>query len=328
MTSEKASLKFTLQEVLEFTDIFIHLKTPETKSYAFYRKYQQTIDLNDDLKMHVTKMRDIIKKKYADTGQGSFRIAYMNRLYRCTLIKSVEGLIAECRSQPRELIPLPQIGLPSQIRNWVVNERLNKGGLILVVGAVGSGKTTTCAAIAKSRVELFGGVLLTIEDPAELPMHGRIGKGLCIQYEIENKEDFLEAGRLAMRCYPADKAGIMFIGEIRDAESASLALRASLDGRLVVATMHGDSVITALKRLVSYASQQMSMEEAYSLLYNGFRLCLHQKRTKTEFNVEFLADTESTARLMLQGELEKLGSEIDMQRIKLKNLDPIKLRKV
>lgn len=327
MSTSNQTPNLSPQEVLEFTDIYIHMKNPESKSYAFYRKYQQTIDLNDDLRLHVSKMRDIIWKKYKETNLGSFRVAYRDRLYRCTLIKSVDGFIVECRSQPRILIPLSKIGLPNQIRNWVMNERLTKGGLILVVGAIGSGKTTTCAAIAKARIELFGGVLLTIEDPAELPMHGRIGKGLCIQYEIESKEDFLEAGRLAMRCYPADKAGIMFIGEIRDSESAALALRASLDGRLVVATMHGDSVISAIKRLVSYASKAMSTEEAFSLLYNGFRLCLHQKRTRTAFEVDFLADTEQVARLMLQGELEQLGSELDAQRIKMKNHEPIELRR-
>ncbi|KDM89948.1 ATPase, T2SS/T4P/T4SS family [Photobacterium galatheae] len=315
-------------EILDFSDIYIHLKDPAEKSYLFFKKFRATLDVNTDSAPHVKRMADIIKKKYSETNQLSFRIAYFNRLYRVTIIKSVDGMMAECRAQPRQLIPLNQIGFPSQIKNWTLNERLCKGGLILVVGAVGSGKTTTCAAIAKARVELFGGVLLTIEDPAELPMHGRIGNGLCIQYEIETKEDFLEAGRLALRCYPADKAGIMFIGEIRDSKSASLALRASLDGRLVVATMHGDSVTSALQRLVSYTTEEMSRDEAYSLLQNGFRLCLHQEWDAGKLKFEFLADTQSAAKTIKQQKLDLLGSEIYAQQTLLHTNQPIKLRDI
>lgn len=329
--SNGASMPVAPQQIpakatMEFTDIYIHLKEPDKKSYFFYKGLRKTIDVTPDSAMHVKKMADIIKRKHEDSGQMSFRVGYLNRLYRVTLIKSVDGVLAECRSQPRELIPLGQIGLPPQVRNWTLNERLCKGGLILVVGPVGSGKTTTCAAIAKARVELFGGVLLTIEDPAELPMHGRIGNGLCIQYEIETQDDFVEAGRLALRCYPADKAGIMFIGEIRDSKSAALALRASLDGRLVVATMHGDSVISALKRIVSFTTEEMSKDEAYSLLQNGFRLCLHQKRESGQLEVEFLADTVQATQLMLQQKLDHLKSEIDQQRILLDKNEAIKLR--
>ncbi|MBU2896047.1 ATPase, T2SS/T4P/T4SS family [Vibrio hepatarius] len=315
-------------EVLDFSDIYIHLKEPETKSYMFFKRIRQTVDVNADSAPHIKKMADIIKKKHEETKQLSFRIAYLKRLYRVTMIKSVDGTMAECRAQPRQLISLSKLGLPPQVKNWTLNERLCKGGLILVVGAVGSGKTTTCAAIAKARVELFGGVLLTIEDPAELPMHGRIGNGLCVQYEIETKEDFLEAGRLALRCYPADKAGIMFIGEIRDSKSASLALRASLDGRLVVATIHGDSVISALQRLISYSTEEMSINEAYSLLQNGFRLCLHQEWVAGQLKVQFLADTQAAAKTIKQQKIDLLGSELYAQQTKLINNEPIKLREI
>ncbi len=315
-------------EVLDFTDIYIHLSEPALKSYLFFKRLKQTISVNQDSAPHVKKMSDIIKKKHTETKRSSFRISYLSRLYRVTIIKSVDGLMAECRAQPRNLIPLGNLGLPSKIRNWALNERLCKGGLILVVGSVGSGKTTTCAAIAKARVELFGGVLLTIEDPAELPMHGPIGNGLCIQYEVETKEDFLEAGRLALRCYPADKAGIMFIGEIRDSKSASLALRASLDGRLVVATMHGDSVISSLQRLISYSSEDMSQDEAYSLLQNGFRLCLHQERGMDGLKIGFLADTLAAAQAIKQQRLDQLGSEIYAQEQLLNTNKVIKLREI
>lgn len=318
-----------IENILEFSDVYIHMTHPDTKSYLFYKGIENTIDCDKDSAMYIRKLTDIIKNKIIRINHKSFRVSFHNRLYRVTLIKSVDGMIAKCRSQPRVLIPLPDLGLPPTIRNLVQSRRLCSGGLILVVGAIGSGKTTTCAAIGKSRVESYGGVLLTIEDPAELPMHGRIGKGLCIQYEIENKEDFLEAGRLALRCYPADKDGILFIGEIRDSESAQLALRASLDGRLVLATMHGDSVPSALKRIVSYASD-IKKEEAEMLLYTGFRLCLHQKMDSknNKLNVEFLVDTNEAAMVIQQGKFDHLQSEIDRQKILLENNQPIKLRGV
>ena len=313
--------------IFEFSDIYINLRDPSINSYLFHKKINKVVEISEDTAIYVRKLAELIRGKYERTNQKSFRVSFCNRLYRVTLIKSVEGVFAKCRSQPKKQIPLREIGLPPLITNLAQNRRLCSGGLVLVVGSVGSGKTTTCAAIGRSRIELFGGVMLTIEDPAELPMHGPIGNGLCIQYEIETKEDFLEAGRLALRCYPADKNGVLFIGEIRDSESAQLALRASLDGRLVLATMHGDSVSSALKRIVSFASD-LNSEEVYALLHSGFRLCIHQKMTTSGLEVEVLADTQEVSQLIMQKKLDHLTNEIDRQKILRERNQSIDLRKL
>lgn len=317
-----------MNEQLSFSDVTIDMKDPRCKSRLSYENTYEAHKPTEDQMAHIERMSQIIRKRFEQVKQRSFRIRYLGQLYRCTLIKSVYGELAICRKQPMDMIPLDEIGLPKHIIQAAMDERLCKGGLILVVGAIGSGKTTTCASIAVARTSEFGGMMLTIEDPAELPMQGDIGAGQCIQYEVESKDEFAEAGRLALRCFPSDKPGILFLGEIRDSEAATLALRASLIGKLVIATMHGDRIESALKRIISYASDNMSQTEVLSLLHNGFRMCLHQSRSKNKIDVKFLVDTTSAANTILRGSIEQLNSEIYTQLRMVENSEVPKPRQI
>lgn len=309
---------------LDFTDIYINF-SDINKSDVFYRGIEERMPICDVLKPHVHKLAQQISV-LAKREIGSFRVKYNRKFYRCQLIKGVNGLIADLRVQPMELIPLKNITIPLRIKQLCTARRLNRGGLIIVAGSPGQGKTTTCAALIIERLQRFGGFCLAIEDPAELPLDGIHGKGRLVQIEIKDKEEYIEAGRMAMRCYPTDKPGLMFISEIRDSEAAALALRASLDGRLVIATMHADNPISALKRIISYASFTMDEGEARQLLYNGFRLCLHQERKGNEITSTVLVDTPSVVPLIRNGKLDMLGTEIDFQQRLLNEGKPIKTR--
>ncbi|CAH7377264.1 AAA domain-containing protein [Vibrio chagasii] len=311
---------------LSFTDMYINF-SDINKSDVFYNGVSERRGVCAELKPHVHKLAQEISTQ-VETGKSSFRIKYNRKFYRCTLIKGVHGLIADLRAQPMELIPLKDISIPLSIKQYCTAQRLNRGGLILVAGSPGQGKTTTCAAILIERLVRYGGFCLAIEDPAELPLDGLHGKGRLVQIEIEDKEEYEEAGRMAMRCYPTDKPGLMFISEIRDAEGASLALRAALDGRLVIATMHADSPISALKRILNFASLCMDEGEARQLLYNGFRLCLHQERKESKIESTILVDTQSVVPLIRNGKLDMLGTEIDIQQRMLKEEKKIQPRKL
>lgn len=311
---------------LGFTDIYINFEDLNL-SDVYYIGITRRLAITKEQKPHVQNLAKEVYKKMQN-GSKSFRIKYSNKLYRCTIIKSINGVIADLRSQPMEIIPLRHIDIPQIIKQYCTSQRLNKGGLILVVGSPGQGKTTTCAAILLARLQRFGGLCLAIEDPAELPLDGVHGEGRCIQIEIESQNDYEEAGRMAMRCYPTDKPGLMFISEIRDAEGAALALRAALDGRLVIATMHADSIISALKRLLSLASTVMDETAARQLLFHGFRLCLHQERQNSEIRSSILIDTPSVAPLIRNGKLDQIGTQIDIQANLIASHKPIQPRGV
>lgn len=96
----------------------------------------------------------------------------------------------------------------------------------------------------------------------------------------------------------------------------------------MIATMHADNPISALKGLINHASSKMEESEARQLLYNGFRLCLHQERKGKVITSTILVDTPSVAPLIKNGKLDMLGTEIDFQQRLLAEGKPIKTRGV
>ncbi|CAH7148718.1 AAA domain-containing protein [Vibrio chagasii] len=312
------------KHIMDFSDIHINLGNVREKSIVYYEDDAESIRLPQSLSKVANSMKSIIEQKRTALDSDAFRLKHLERLYRVTIINTVDGDMAQCRAQPMQLIHLDKIKLPRMIKTVAMHSRLMNGGLILVVGKVGSGKTTTCAAIAHARTSEFGGLLLTIEDPAELPLNGPMGIGHCIQMEVQGKDEFEDAGRKALRCFPAGKPGSLFISEIRDPVTASLALRASLDGNLVIATMHGDSITGALKRLSSYASKSMSDSEVKEMLSSGFRMCLHQSREDEKLDVTALIDTDIVSSTLRAGAISQLESEVQRQNTLLqKNELPI-----
>jgi type II secretory ATPase GspE/PulE/Tfp pilus assembly ATPase PilB-like protein len=113
-------------------------------------------------------------------------------------------------------------------------------GLILITGPTGSGKTTTLYAVLRE-INLLEKNVLTVEDPVEYKM------SMIRQTEVNEKAgyNFALAGRNFMRQDP----DVMLLGEIRDEETAQIAIRASITGHLVLTTLHTNDAITAIPRL-------------------------------------------------------------------------------
>jgi type II secretory ATPase GspE/PulE/Tfp pilus assembly ATPase PilB-like protein len=113
-------------------------------------------------------------------------------------------------------------------------------GIILVTGPTGSGKTSTLYSIL-SRLNEEGVNIMTLEDPVEYPLPMIRQSNLAAGTKVE----FASGVRALMRQDP----DIILIGEVRDGETASMALRASMTGHLVFSTLHSNSAIAALPRL-------------------------------------------------------------------------------
>jgi len=114
-------------------------------------------------------------------------------------------------------------------------------GIILLTGPTGSGKTTTLYA-ALREINLLEKNVLTVEDPVEYRL------SMVKQTEVNEKAgyDFALAGRNFMRHDP----DVMLIGEIRDEETARIAIRSSITGHLVLTTLHSSDAVTAIPRLI------------------------------------------------------------------------------
>lgn len=307
------------------TDLFIPLSDP-SKTLAYPGPNSSFVESNP-------KVIERILTEVQSKDVNSFRIEVEDAHFRVQRKTTPESDYAILR-KIEKLRELSNVGLPRQIMEHIVHPRLTKGGLIIVCGQAGNGKSTTCAAVAAARLKKFGGVCNTIEFPAEIPMTGLHGKGLCLQKEVDSEEEFHEAMREALRCYPTKSSNILLVGEILDADIAASVLRSSVDGHLVITTMHAGDVIQGIQRLVSLAAQKMGREEARELLAEAFSIGIHQElrmREKSKglgLSVKCLLDTESVANQIRNADkpLAMLGSEYKRQMTCLKQKIPIKVR--
>jgi len=139
--------------------------------------------------------------------------------------------------------PLPDLGLPPVLADLIMEKR----GLILIVGATGSGKSTTIASMLDHRNAHRSGHILTVEDPIEFLFKHK--KSIVNQREIGmDTMDWQSALKNAMRQAP----DCILIGEIRDKETMQAAIAYAQTGHLCLATLHANNSYHALNRIISF----------------------------------------------------------------------------
>lgn len=142
-----------------------------------------------------------------------------------------------------EIPTFEMLGLPTTMRDLVMRKR----GLLLVVGATGSGKSTTLASMIDFRNENSTGHIITIEDPIEFVYSHK--KSIVDQREVGiDTQSFDTALKNAMRQAP----NVILIGEIRDMEGMKQALNYAETGHLCLATLHANNANQALERIISF----------------------------------------------------------------------------
>ena len=186
---------------------------------------------------------DIAEKRLPQ--DGSFRVKKADRFIdiRVSTIPTIYGEKIVLRILDKSLVPLqlPQLGFsPAEQKLFekYINMRM---GLILLTGPTGSGKTTTLYA-ALNQIKSPEKNILTIEDPVEYQMDG------INQVEIKPKIGLTFAN--GMRSFLRQDPDIIMVGEIRDLETAQIAIRASLTGHLVFSTVHTNDSSSAVTRLI------------------------------------------------------------------------------
>jgi len=155
---------------------------------------------------------------------------------------------------------LRELGLPDEARIEIEHFLRQTAGLLLLTGPAGSGKTTTIYACLRHLVELGGRHIITVEDPAEQIVPG------VMQTEINTARglDFAQAARHLLRQDPQ----VLVIGEIRDDETANIAVRAALTGHLVIATLHAGSCQGVFERLLALSSDLSAAATSLELVLN------------------------------------------------------------
>ncbi|WP_233151718.1 PilT/PilU family type 4a pilus ATPase [Pelomonas sp. KK5] len=219
---------------------------------------------------------------------GSFRLSGFRQ----------RGTIAGVfRHIPHNIPSLGSLNLPDILGKMVTEKR----GLILMVGATGTGKSTTLASMLEHRNQTMSGHILTIEDPLEYLFSNK--RSVVNQREVGRDTASLQiALKNALRQAP----DCILIGEIRDRETMTAAISYALSGHLVLATLHGNNTYHALNRILSFYTPE-SRPALLNDLAAGLKAIVSQRLVKSAGGgrvpvVEILLNTKLISELIEQGD--------------------------
>jgi twitching motility protein PilU len=234
---------------------------------------------------------------YNLAGVGTFRISAFRQ-------KGSPSVVV--RYIPASIPPIDTLGLPEVLKEVILRKR----GLILVVGATGSGKSTSLAAMLDYRNERNTGHILTLEDPVEFIFQNK--KSIVNQREIGTDTKHFEIGlRNALRQAP----DCILIGEIRDKPTMGMALAYAQSGHLCLATLHANNSYHAMNRIINF----YPLENRPALLLDlaaalSAVISLRLVRTKTGTRVpavEVLLNTRHIAELIEKGEITEIKEALE-----------------
>lgn len=186
---------------------------------------------------------DISEKRLPQDGRFNLKIKHHNIDVRLSTmpVQFGESIVMRLLDQTGGILPLNSVGMPAVMVDRFRKIITRPHGLVLVTGPTGSGKTTTLYG-ALSELNKPEKKIITVEDPVEY----RLPRISQVQLHEKIGLNFSTVLRSALRQDP----DILLVGEIRDVESAEIALRASMTGHLVLSTLHTNDAVTSALRLI------------------------------------------------------------------------------
>jgi general secretion pathway protein E len=185
---------------------------------------------------------DIANRHSPQDGQTTVRIGSRKIDIRLSCVPTIYGerLVLRLLDQSSQQLSLDAVGMTRPMQDELMKFINRPNGMVLVTGPTGSGKTTTLYA-ALERIDRASRNVMTIEDPVEYHME-KIGQ---VQVNPKRGVTFASGLRSLLRQDP----DVILVGEIRDQETAQLAVQAALTGHLVLATLHTNDAPSAISRL-------------------------------------------------------------------------------
>ena len=253
---------------------------------------QAAIELMDDIQLEEFTRELEIDFAISEPGLGRFRVNVFHQRGNVAMV---------LRYITSELPTLEELGMPEQMKELVMLRR----GLILMVGATGSGKSTTLAAMINHRNEKTSSHIITIEDPIEFLHPNK--QSIVNQREVGlDTKSYARALKSAMRGAP----DVLLIGEIRDYESMQSAIDMAGTGHLVLATLHSNNAPETLDRIINMFPQQQHAQ-VFMDLGHYLRAILSQRLVRARTGkrvaaVELMLNTPHIKDLILKGDISEV----------------------
>src|SRR6187397_2080148 len=270
-TVPQISLSEVLRKLSELGGSDLHITTgspPQIRVDGHLRPLEQfrVLTSADTKQLAYSVLTDAQKHRFEENLEldFSFGVKGLSR-FRANLFNQRGAVGAVFRAIPYEIKAFEDLGLPAVVKELCAKPR----GLILVTGPTGSGKSTTLAAMIDKINRERHEHILTIEDPIEF-LHNHKN---CIVNQREVNADtkgFAQALRTALRQDP----DVVLVGEMRDLETIESALRIAETGHLTLATLHTNSAVSTINRIIDVfpSMQQAQVRAQLSLTLEGI-LC-------------------------------------------------------
>lgn len=221
-------------------------------------------------------------------GVGRFRVSAMHQRGTCAVV---------IRYVPKDIPTLEELELPEIFQDLIMAKR----GLVLFVGATGSGKSTSLASMIDHRNAKQTGHILTVEDPVEYLFTNQ--RSIINQREVGSDTASLQTAlKNALRQAP----DVIMIGEIRDRETMSAAIAYAQSGHLCLATLHGNNSYHALNRILSFYPVEVRSTMLGDLA-SALRAVISQRLVKTVSGkrtaaIEVMLNTQLVSEMIEQGD--------------------------
>ncbi len=300
---------FQLMAEKKASDIFLSVKSPiNIKINGVAVPVNQTpLEANSITALLYEVINERQRKEFEQTlelnigftleGVGTFRIsAFRQKGSPAVVVRYIPGSIP----------PIDSLGLPPALKEIIMEKR----GLLLMVGATGSGKSTSLAAMLDYRNEQKSGHILTLEDPIEFVFQNK--KSIVNQREVGTDTlDFKVGLKNALRQAP----DCILIGEIRDKDTMSSAIAYAQSGHLCLATLHANNSYHAMNRIISFyplENRPALLEDLASTLkcVVSQRL-VRNKQGLRSAAVEIMLNTRHLQELIAKGEIEQMKEAME-----------------